>query len=200
MFDCLSKFTFGQGFTQLVNESYFYLYHTCVKKSIEYIKNSLKWDYSKMISGDIWQAAIKKNVDRTHHISRVVSLLSLCGPEDFALLAPAQWILRLAGREVSWPLHQWQSRVISDLLSGYSRGSISSPRQTRLLDEENSPVPSYWSFYSRSFTFLVFSRPQCDIRAFFMHKTRFYLFKVLRRNKTSSRVLAACQWTFSDEE
>lgn len=113
-----------------------------------------------MISGDIWQAAIKKNVDRTHHISRVVSLLSLCGPEDFALLAPAQWILRLAGREVSWPLHQWQSRVISDLLSGYSRGSISSPRQTRLLDEENSPVPSYWSFYSRSFTFLVFSHPR----------------------------------------
>ncbi len=42
VFDCLSKFTFGQGFTQLVNESYFYLYHTCVKKSIEYIKNSLK--------------------------------------------------------------------------------------------------------------------------------------------------------------
>ena len=35
VFDCLSKFTFGQGFTQLINESYFYLYHTCVKKSIE---------------------------------------------------------------------------------------------------------------------------------------------------------------------
>lgn len=142
----------------------------------------------------------KKECGSAHHISRVVSLLSLCGPEDFALLAPAQWILRLAGREVSWPLHQWQSRVISDLLSGYSRGSISSPRQTRLLDEENSPVPSYWSFYSRLFTFLVFSRPQCDICAFFMYKTRFYLFKALRRNKTSSRVLAACQWTFSDEE
>ena len=35
VFDCLSKFTFGQGFTQLINESYFHLYHTCVKKSIE---------------------------------------------------------------------------------------------------------------------------------------------------------------------
>ena len=42
VFDCLSKFTFGQGFTQLINESYFHLYHTCVKKSIECIKNSLK--------------------------------------------------------------------------------------------------------------------------------------------------------------
>ncbi len=31
--DCLSKFTFGQGFTQLINESYLHLYHTCVKKS-----------------------------------------------------------------------------------------------------------------------------------------------------------------------
>jgi hypothetical protein len=96
----------------------------------------------------------------THHISRTVSLLSLCGPEDFVLLAPAQWLLRLAGREVSQLLHQWQSCVISDLLSGYSLGSISSPRQTRLLDEENSPVPSYWSFYSRPFTFLVFSHPR----------------------------------------
>ena len=38
VFDCLSKFTFGQGFTQLINESYLNLYHTCVKKSIEYIK------------------------------------------------------------------------------------------------------------------------------------------------------------------
>ena len=35
VFDCLSKFTFGQGFTQLINESYLHLYHTCVKKSIE---------------------------------------------------------------------------------------------------------------------------------------------------------------------
>ena len=35
VFDCLSKFTFGQGFTQLVNKSYFHLYHTCIKKSIE---------------------------------------------------------------------------------------------------------------------------------------------------------------------
>ena len=35
VFDCLSKFTFGQGFAQLVNKSYFHLYHTCVKKSIE---------------------------------------------------------------------------------------------------------------------------------------------------------------------
>ena len=34
VFDCLSKFTFGQGFTQLINESYFHLYHTCAKKSI----------------------------------------------------------------------------------------------------------------------------------------------------------------------
>ena len=42
VFDCLSKFTFGQGFTQLINESYFHLYHTCIKKSIECIKNSLK--------------------------------------------------------------------------------------------------------------------------------------------------------------
>ena len=126
----------------------------------------------------------KKECGSTHHISRVVSLLSLCGPEGFALLAPAQWLLRLAGREVSQLLHQWQSRVISDLLSGYSRGSISSPRQTRLLDEENSPVLSYWSFYSRSFTFLVFSRPHCDICAFFMHKTRFYPLKFLEEIKT----------------
>ena len=37
----------------------------------------------------------------THHIFRVVSLLSLCDSGDFALLAPAQWLLRLAGREVS---------------------------------------------------------------------------------------------------
>ena len=35
VFDCLSKYAFGQGFTQLINESYFNLYHTCVKKSIE---------------------------------------------------------------------------------------------------------------------------------------------------------------------
>ena len=35
VFDCLSKFTFGQGFAQLVNKSYFHLYHTYVKKSIE---------------------------------------------------------------------------------------------------------------------------------------------------------------------
>ena len=35
VFDYLSKFTFGQGFTQLINESYLHLYHTCVKKSIE---------------------------------------------------------------------------------------------------------------------------------------------------------------------
>ena len=35
VFDCLSMFTFGQGFAQLVNESYLYLYHTCFKKSIE---------------------------------------------------------------------------------------------------------------------------------------------------------------------
>jgi len=35
VFDCLSKFTFGRGFTQLINESYLYLYHTCFKKSIE---------------------------------------------------------------------------------------------------------------------------------------------------------------------
>ncbi len=53
VFDCLSKFTFGQGFAQLINESYFCLYHTCVKKSIECIKNSLKRDYFKIISGDI---------------------------------------------------------------------------------------------------------------------------------------------------
>ena len=53
VFDCLSKFTFGQGVTQLINESYFCLYHTCVKKSIECIKNSLKRDYFKIISGDI---------------------------------------------------------------------------------------------------------------------------------------------------
>ena len=38
VFDCLSKFTFGQGFTQPINESYLHLYHTCVKKSIECIK------------------------------------------------------------------------------------------------------------------------------------------------------------------
>ena len=41
VFDCLSKFTFGQGFTQLINESYFHLYHTCVKKSIGYARRSL---------------------------------------------------------------------------------------------------------------------------------------------------------------
>ena len=35
VFDCLSKFTFGQGITQLINESYLHLYHTCIKKSIE---------------------------------------------------------------------------------------------------------------------------------------------------------------------
>ena len=43
----------------------------------------------------------KKECGSTHHISRVVSLLSLCSPEDFALLASAQRLLRLAGREVS---------------------------------------------------------------------------------------------------
>ena len=102
----------------------------------------------------------KKECGSTHHISRVVSLLSLCSPEDFVLLAPARWLLPSVGQEVSWPPHQWQSRVISDLLSGYSLGSISSPRQTRLLDEENSPVSSYWSFYPRSFTFLVLSHPR----------------------------------------
>ena len=41
VFDCLSKFTFGQGFTQLINESYLHLYHTCVKKSIEYTQRNL---------------------------------------------------------------------------------------------------------------------------------------------------------------
>ena len=50
------------------------------------------------------------------------------------------------------------------------------------------------------FALPAFSRPHCDICAFFMHKTRFYLFKVLRRNKNSPCVLAACQRTFSDEE
>ena len=38
------------------------------------------------------------------------------------------------------------------------------------------------------FALPAFSRPHCDICAFFMHKTRFYLFKVLRRNKNSSCV------------
>ena len=41
VFDCLSKFTFGRGITQPINESYSYLYHTCVKKSIEYAQRSL---------------------------------------------------------------------------------------------------------------------------------------------------------------
>ena len=41
VFDCLSKFTFGQGIAQLVNESYLHLYHTCVRKSIEYARRNL---------------------------------------------------------------------------------------------------------------------------------------------------------------
>ena len=47
VFDCLSKFTSGQGFTQLINESYLHLYHTCVKKSIEYIKTASNETISK---------------------------------------------------------------------------------------------------------------------------------------------------------
>ena len=43
------------------------------------------------------------------------------------------------------------------------------------------------------FALPAFSRPHCDICAFFMHKTRFYLFKVLRRNKNSPCVSATCQ-------
>ena len=41
VFDCLSKFTFGQGLTQLVNESYFHLYHTRVKSQLEYTRHIL---------------------------------------------------------------------------------------------------------------------------------------------------------------
>jgi len=101
VFDCLSKFTFGQGFTQLVNKSYFCLYHTCIKKSIEYIK---KQPQMRLFQNDFrgyMTSSHKKECGSTHHISRVVSLLSLCSPEDFVLLASAQWLLRLAGREVS---------------------------------------------------------------------------------------------------
>ena len=35
VFDCLSMFTFGQGFAQLVNKSCLYFYHTYFKKSID---------------------------------------------------------------------------------------------------------------------------------------------------------------------
>ena len=130
------------------------IYSTCQQKLILYISHLCKKVnriYKKQPQMRLFQNDFrgymtnshKKECGSTHHISRGVSLLFLCSPEDFALLAPAQRLLRLAGREVSQLLHQWQSRVISDLLSGYSRGLISSPRQTRLLDEENSPVLSY---------------------------------------------------------
>lgn len=48
--------------------------------------------------------------------------------------------------------------------------------------------------------FSGFSRPHCDICAFFMHKTRFYLFKVFRRSKNSPCVLTACQSTLPDKD
>ena len=147
------------------------IYSTCQQKLLSFIpylhkkvnrihKNSLKWDYSKIISGDIWQAAIKR-INHAHHIPRAVSIPCCsppCGPEDLQSVVPTWWRSRPTGRVVFWFRAQWQSFEILDFLSGCGWELIPFLLCTWLFREENSPVPSYWSFYSRSFTFLgVFS-------------------------------------------
>jgi hypothetical protein len=88
------------------------IYSTCQQKLLLFIPHLCKKVnriYKKQPQMRLFQndfrgymtSSHKKECGSTHHISRVVSLLSLCGPEGFALLAPAQWLLRLAGREVS---------------------------------------------------------------------------------------------------
>ena len=94
------------------------IYSTCQQKLILYIPHLCKkvnrmhkkQPQMRLFQNDFrgyMTSSHKKECGSTHYISRVVSLLFLCGPEDFALLAPAQRLLRLAGREVSQLLHQW---------------------------------------------------------------------------------------------
>ena len=51
VFDCLSKFTFGQGFTQLVNKSLLFIPHLCKKVNRIYKKTASNETILKLFQG-----------------------------------------------------------------------------------------------------------------------------------------------------